>query len=228
LVQDDVNDRLSLEQAVVENLHRVDLHPLEEAAAYQQLIDDFDLTHEQVATRVGKSRATVTNTLRLLNLSESAQVALANGAITAGHARALLGTPDRAYQEALARALEHWGDVSAMASPEGWAYRTGVNLARSRFRRVVAERRARSRLGREPVPPDAADVMAVREAVTALPERQRAVIIARFYLGLDVADTAAALGCRPGTVQAHTFKALANLRGAGLIDEEGAVRDRSV
>jgi len=131
-------------------------------------------------------------------------------------------------QEALARALEHWGDVSAMASPEGWAYRTGVNLARSRFRRVVAERRARSRLGREPVPPDAADVMAVREAVTALPERQRAVIIARFYLGLDVADTAAALGCRPGTVQAHTFKALANLRGAGLIDEEGAVRDRSV
>jgi len=52
LVQDDVNDRLSLEQAVVENLHRVDLHPLEEAAAYQQLIEDFDLTHEQVAQRV--------------------------------------------------------------------------------------------------------------------------------------------------------------------------------
>ena len=66
LVQDSVNDRLSLEQAVVENLHRVDLHPLEEAAAYQQLIDEFDLTHEQVAQRVGKSRANITNTLRLL------------------------------------------------------------------------------------------------------------------------------------------------------------------
>ena len=94
LVQVDVNDRLSLEQAVVENLHRVDLHPLEEAAAYQQLIDEFDLTHEQVAQRVGKSRANVTNTLRLLQLGESAQAALVNGDLTAGHARSLLAITD--------------------------------------------------------------------------------------------------------------------------------------
>ncbi len=94
LVQDDVNDRLSLEQAVVENLHRVDLHPLEEAAAYQQLIDEFDLTHEQVAQRVGKSRANVTNTLRLLQLGEAAQAALVNGDLTAGHARSLLAITD--------------------------------------------------------------------------------------------------------------------------------------
>ena len=94
LVQDDVNDRLSLEQAVVENLHRVDLHPLEEAAAYQQLIDEFDLTHEQVAQRVGKSRANITNTLRLLQLGEVAQSALANSEITAGHARSLLAIAD--------------------------------------------------------------------------------------------------------------------------------------
>ena len=94
LVQDDVNDRLSLEQAVVENLHRVDLHPLEEAAAYQQLIDEFDLTHEQVAQRVGKSRANVTNTLRLLQLGEAAQAALVNGDLTAGHARSLLAISD--------------------------------------------------------------------------------------------------------------------------------------
>ena len=94
LVQDDVNDRLSLEQAVVENLHRVDLHPLEEAAAYQQLIDEFDLTHEQVAQRVGKSRANITNTLRLLQLGEFAQTALANSQITAGHARSLLVISD--------------------------------------------------------------------------------------------------------------------------------------
>jgi len=94
LVQGDVNDRLSLEQAVVENLHRVDLHPLEEAAAYQQLIDEFDLTHEQVAQRVGKSRANVTNTLRLLQLGEAAQSALASSQITAGHARSLLAISD--------------------------------------------------------------------------------------------------------------------------------------
>jgi ParB family chromosome partitioning protein len=94
LVQDSVNDRLSLEQAVVENLHRVDLHPLEEAAAYQQLIDEFDLTHEQVAQRVGKSRANITNTLRLLQLGEVAQTALAQSQISAGHARSLLAISD--------------------------------------------------------------------------------------------------------------------------------------
>ena len=94
LVQDSVNDRLSLEQAVVENLHRVDLHPLEEASAFQQLIDEFDLTHEQVAQRVGKSRANITNTLRLLQLGDVAQAALASSQITAGHARSLLAISD--------------------------------------------------------------------------------------------------------------------------------------
>ena len=130
-------------------------------------------------------------------------------------------------QEALARALERWVEVSAMAAPEGWVYRTGVNLARSRFRRAAIERRARARLGRAPRLPDTDEVVAVRQAVLALPERQRAVIIARFYVGLDVAETAGALGCRPGTVQAHTFKALANLRAAGFIDEEETAHDRS-
>jgi ParB family chromosome partitioning protein len=95
------NDVASLEQALVENLHREDLNALEEAAAYQQLIDEFGLTHEQVATRMGKGRATVTNTLRLLQLPAGAQRALAERAISPGHARALLGTPDRALQEKL-------------------------------------------------------------------------------------------------------------------------------
>jgi ParB family chromosome partitioning protein len=95
------NDVASLEKALVENLHREDLNALEEAAAYQQLIDEFGLTHEQVATRVGKGRATVTNTLRLLQLPAGAQRALADGSISAGHARALLGTPDRTLQETL-------------------------------------------------------------------------------------------------------------------------------
>lgn len=101
LVKELETDAHSLEQALVENLHREDLGPLEEAAAYQQLIDDFGMTHEQVATRVGKSRATVTNTLRLLQLPTGVQRALADGAISAGHARALLATPDRSLQEAL-------------------------------------------------------------------------------------------------------------------------------
>lgn len=117
LVQVDVNDRLSLEQAVVENLHRVDLHPLEEAAAYQQLIDEFDLTHEQVAQRVGKSRANITNTLRLLQLGETAQSALATSQITAGHARSLLAIADpNAQSTMVARVIKN--ELSVRATEE--------------------------------------------------------------------------------------------------------------
>ena len=117
LVQVDVNDRLSLEQAVVENLHRVDLHPLEEAAAYQQLIDEFDLTHEQVAQRVGKSRANITNTLRLLQLGETAQSALATSQITAGHARSLLAITDpNAQATMVARVIKN--ELSVRATEE--------------------------------------------------------------------------------------------------------------
>ncbi|HET7654130.1 MAG TPA: ParB/RepB/Spo0J family partition protein [Acidimicrobiales bacterium] len=97
------DDVAALEQALVENLHREDLNALEEAAAYQQLIEDFSLTHEQVATRVGKSRAAISNTLRLFQLPPSIQRLVGESQLSAGHARALLGTPDRAYQEALAR-----------------------------------------------------------------------------------------------------------------------------
>jgi ParB family chromosome partitioning protein len=117
LVQDEVNDRLSLEQAVVENLHRVDLHPLEEAAAYQQLIDDFDLTHDNVALRVGKSRATVTNTLRLLQLGEVAQAALAKGLISAGHARALLSLVNHEQQATMVTKIGQ-GDWSVRTTEE--------------------------------------------------------------------------------------------------------------
>ena len=106
----DTDDLGSIERALIENLHRQDLTPLEEAAAYQQLIEDFSLTHEQVATRVGKSRSAVTNTLRLMSLPPSIQALLADGRLSAGHAKALLGTPDRAFQEQLARRAvsEQW------------------------------------------------------------------------------------------------------------------------
>lgn len=97
------DDTASLEQALVENLHREDLNPLEEAAAYQQLVADFSMTQEDVARRVGKSRSAVANTLRLFQLPPSIQRFVRDGQLSAGHARALLGTPDRAFQEATAR-----------------------------------------------------------------------------------------------------------------------------
>jgi len=105
----------SIEQALVENLHRQDLTPLEEAAAYQQLIEDFQLTHEQLSSRVGKSRSAITNTIRLLGLPPAVQHLLADGQLSAGHARALLGTPDRELQERLAReAVDHGWSVRAI------------------------------------------------------------------------------------------------------------------
>lgn len=116
------DDLGSIQQALIENLHRQDLTPLEEAAAYQQLIEDFAMTHEGVATRVGKSRSAVTNTLRLMSLPPSIQHLLADGRLSAGHARALLGTPDRAFQEQLAR----------RASQEGWSVRAVEEAVRDR------------------------------------------------------------------------------------------------
>ena len=104
-----VTESHSLEHALVENLHRADLNPLEEAAAFHQLIDDFGYTHEQVATRVGRSRTVVTNTLRMLQLPAGVQRAIADGHLTAGHAKALLATPDRGFQEEMARRIASEG-----------------------------------------------------------------------------------------------------------------------
>ncbi len=97
------DDLASLEQAVVENLHRADLNPLEEAAAYQQLLEDFELTQTTLATRVGKSRSAISNLLRLFQLPGSIQKLVMDGRLAEGHARALLGTPDRQQQERLAQ-----------------------------------------------------------------------------------------------------------------------------
>lgn len=120
-ITDDVS---SVEQALVENLHRQDLTPLEEAAAYQQLLDDFNLTHESIAKKVGKSRSAITNSVRLLTLPAAIQQLLANGRLSAGHAKALLGTPDRAFQEQLAR----------QAADEDWTVRTIENAVREHQR----------------------------------------------------------------------------------------------
>ncbi|MCW2862722.1 MAG: parB-like partition protein [Actinoallomurus sp.] len=91
-----------LRDALMENLHRQQLNALEEAAAYQQLLDDFGATHEELATRIGRSRPHITNTLRLLNLPPAVQRRVAAGVLSAGHARALLGLDSTERQEQLA------------------------------------------------------------------------------------------------------------------------------
>jgi len=91
-----------LRDALIENMHRQQLDPLEEAAAYQQLLDDFGATHEELARKVGLSRPHISNTLRLLNLPPAVQKRVAAGVLSAGHARALLGLDDPAAQERLA------------------------------------------------------------------------------------------------------------------------------
>jgi ParB family chromosome partitioning protein len=94
VVVKDVTPQAQLELALVENIQRADLGPLEEAVAYRQLIEEFGLTHEALAQRLGKNRVTVTNTLRLIGLPESVKAALAATEISEGHARALLALPD--------------------------------------------------------------------------------------------------------------------------------------
>jgi ParB family transcriptional regulator, chromosome partitioning protein len=122
------DDNGSLEAALVENLHRVDLNAIEEAAAYQQLIDDFSFTHDDVARRVGRSRAAVTNTLRLLNLAPSIQKLIMESKLSAGHARALLGTNDKAFQETQARRVVAEG-LSVRAIEEAVRLREGKRSA---------------------------------------------------------------------------------------------------
>jgi ParB family transcriptional regulator, chromosome partitioning protein len=95
-------DDAMLRDALLENIHRVQLNPLEEAAAYQQLLDDFGVTHEQLAARIGRSRPVITNTIRLLKLPVTVQRRVAVGVLSAGHARALLGLEESNAQEDLA------------------------------------------------------------------------------------------------------------------------------
>lgn len=101
IIRDTTDDNL-LRDALLENLHRSQLNPLEEAAAYQQLLDDFGCTHEELAARIGRSRPQISNTLRLMKLPPLVQRRVAAGVLSAGHARALLGLEDSASMEALA------------------------------------------------------------------------------------------------------------------------------
>ena len=122
----ETDDVASVEQALVENLHRQDLTPLEEAAAYKQLLDDFSMTHEQVAEKVGKTRSAITNSLRLLALPPSIQQLLADGRLSGGHARALLALTDRTTQEQLAR----------QCANDGWTVRAVEEAVRQNLGRT--------------------------------------------------------------------------------------------
>ncbi|MFD2471442.1 ParB/RepB/Spo0J family partition protein [Amycolatopsis silviterrae] len=110
-------DESMLRDALLENIHRVQLNPLEEAAAYQQLLDEFAVTHEELAGRIGRSRPVITNTIRLLKLPLPVQRRVAAGVLSAGHARALLSLEDPESQEELAARIVAEG-MSVRATEE--------------------------------------------------------------------------------------------------------------
>ena len=156
----DVSDEQLLSLALVENLQRADLNPIEEAEGYRQLINDFGLAHQQVAQAVGKDRSTITNALRLLALPEDVQRLVRDGALTLGHARALLGVP------------------------------SGTSLSELAQRVVAQRLSVREveRIGRESRPPvrrvrDAED----QQTVSDLPEVRRLTDRLRRFLQTDVA-----------------------------------------
>lgn len=136
------------------------------------------------------------------------------------------GVAEELAQETLLRAWDRWERVGTLESPMGWAHRVALNLARSWFRRRAAERRALARHGappeQGPALPDDAEVLALRQAVRALPPRQRAAVALRYYAGLSVAETAEVLGCAEGTVKSLTAKGVAALRTGIGRDEDAA------
>jgi ParB family transcriptional regulator, chromosome partitioning protein len=131
----DTTDDAMLRDALLENIHRVQLNPLEEAAAYQQLLEEFGATHEELASRIGRSRSQVTNTIRLMKLPVKVQTRVAAGVISAGHARALLGLDDATAQDALATRIVAEG-MSVRATEEA--------VAMAAADRPTAKRRARN------------------------------------------------------------------------------------
>jgi ParB family chromosome partitioning protein len=142
----ETGDEAMLRDALLENLHRSALNPLEEAAAYAQLLEDFGATHEELATRIGRSRSTISNTIRLLQLPTAVQRRVAAGVLSAGHARAILGLPTAEAQEALATRV-----VAEGLSVRGTEEAVALAAAKGRAAGSPEERSPRAR-GRRPVP----------------------------------------------------------------------------
>jgi ParB family chromosome partitioning protein len=124
-------DEAMLRDALLENIHRAQLNPLEEAAAYQQLLQEFGVTHEELASKIGRSRSQVSNTIRLMNLSVPVQRRVAAGVLSAGHARALLGLEDRDQQDELASRIVAEG-LSVRATEELVTLAAGSAAPKSR------------------------------------------------------------------------------------------------
>lgn len=122
VIRKEGGDDTNLTEALIENVQREDLTPLEEAAAYRHLMEDFGMTHEGVAERVGKSRTTVTNTVRLLQLPAKIQALVERRELTAGHAKALLAIDDEVYAV----------HIASKAADEGWSVRQVEEAARER------------------------------------------------------------------------------------------------
>ena len=162
-------DSQLLTEALVENLHRADLNPIEEAAAYQQLLDDFGFTHQALADRLGRSRSSISNALRLLTLPPELQQWVADGSLSAGHARALLSVDDVAERDRLARRVVAEG-LSVRATEE-IARRNGSGDSTTATRRANAGTSPYSGLQRR-----LTEALATRVAITGTTARGRLVI----------------------------------------------------
>ncbi len=144
------------------------------------------------------------------------------------------GAAEELAQEALVRVAQHWERVERLDSPGGWVHHIAINLARSYLRRRRAGGRAHVRLDQLEVahgPPDATDQLAVRQAVVALPERQRTAVVLRYFSDHTVEETAQVMHCPPNTVKTLTRRGLASLAHSGLVEagtvERGGVPDAS-
>lgn len=167
VVRETGDDQL-LTEALVENIHRTDLNPLEEAAAYEQLLDDFGMTHEALAAKLARSRSAITNTLRLLSLPVSLQQAVATGTLSAGHARAILALDNRAEQE----------EIGKKVINEGLSVRATEALVRDRLAAddPAAPAPARRRSPYAGLQERLTDALATRVQITGTARRGRVVI----------------------------------------------------
>jgi ParB family chromosome partitioning protein len=145
IVRDTADDAM-LRDALLENIHRAQLNPLEEAAAYQQLLEEFGVTHEELASRIGRSRSQVSNTIRLMNLPVAVQRRVAAGVLSAGHARALLGLANQDQQDDLAGRIVAEG-LSVRATEELVALAGTEPAAEDRARRKPAPKISAPALG---------------------------------------------------------------------------------
>jgi ParB family chromosome partitioning protein len=170
------DDEAMLRDALLENLHRSQLNPLEEAAAYAQLLEEFQVTHDQLAGRIGRSRSQVSNTIRLLGLPPQVQRRVAAGVLSAGHARALLALPDAASQDELA----------ARIVAEGLSVRAVEELAA--LGRVATDRPARGGRPRQRQSDPRADELGARVAERLDTRVTVELARGRHRLVIDVSD----------------------------------------